>query len=177
MKLISEVPLQAPYTPWTLADRFTALRSCFADEIGQRLALLLFSSTTNQFGTLYSPISLSRTITRALDQNLFRENDFFPAYEILNDELRDYRFYSEDLAHPNALAIDYIWEKFSSNYFRVNTLSLCQEITSLRAAFKHRPLNPDTSEHQAFRASINTRRKALAALGLDTTSLDNQRLT
>lgn len=65
---------------------------------------------------------------------------YFPAYELLTDDLRDYRFYKEDLAHPNAQAITYIWEKFAQTAFSENTLQLIAEIEKLNMALQHRQM-------------------------------------
>jgi hypothetical protein len=78
---------------------------------------------------------------------------YFPAYEIMIDDLRDYRFVAEDMAHPNQLAIDYIWEKFSVAYFDAGTLSLLKELQDISAACHHRPRNANTDAHRTFLAT------------------------
>lgn len=78
---------------------------------------------------------------------------YFPAYELVNDDLRDYRFYKEDLAHPNQQAIHYVWEKFGETYFNSETLELNKLITKLYQALNHRVLNEDKEElikHQQY---------------------------
>jgi hypothetical protein len=75
---------------------------------------------------------------------------YFSAYEIVIDELRDYRFYNEDMIHPNNTAIQYIWEKFSQSYFSTQTLQLQSEIQQINKAEAHRPFNPETKEHKLF---------------------------
>ena len=75
---------------------------------------------------------------------------YFPAYELLLDDLRDYRFYASDMIHPNEQAIDYIWQYFSEMYFTAETRALLDQIGKIVAAARHRPFNPDTAEHQAF---------------------------
>lgn len=75
---------------------------------------------------------------------------YFPAYELLLDDLRDYRFYAPDMVHPNGQAVDYIWHYFSEQYFPSQTLALLEQIGKIRAAAAHRPFNPDTPEHRAF---------------------------
>lgn len=77
-------------------------------------------------------------------------NTYFPAYEIMMDELRDYRFYGEDMLHPNQTAIDYIWIKFFENYISESEFSLMNEICSIQKGLKHRPLNKNTENHQKF---------------------------
>ncbi|MFW5699978.1 MAG: GSCFA domain-containing protein [Bacteroidota bacterium] len=75
---------------------------------------------------------------------------YFPSYEIMLDDLRDYRFYEADMIHPNEQAIDYIWQKFSHVFFNSNTQSLMKEVQKIRQAASHRPFNPNTEVHQAF---------------------------
>ena len=75
---------------------------------------------------------------------------YFPAYEIMMDDLRDYRFYEADLVHPNDLAIDYIWEHFQNALFSPSTQQLHQQIHKLVQASRHRPFHPDTPAHQQF---------------------------
>ncbi|MDQ1332524.1 MAG: hypothetical protein QG576_559, partial [Bacteroidota bacterium] len=67
---------------------------------------------------------------------------YFPAYELLMDDLRDYRFYDDDLLHPSSAAIDYIWNAFSECWLDTKTLDLWKEINKVRKAFSHR-INTD----------------------------------
>lgn len=76
--------------------------------------------------------------------------NYFPSYEIMMDELRDYRFYAEDLLHPSQTAIDYIWNRFCENYVSEEILSTMEEVDSIRKALAHRPFNPQTVSHQQF---------------------------
>jgi hypothetical protein len=69
---------------------------------------------------------------------------YFPAYELVMDELRDYRFYSDDMLHPSSLAIDYIWEAFSESYLDKKTLDLYNDVVRIVRACNHR-INRDTS--------------------------------
>lgn len=75
---------------------------------------------------------------------------YFPAYEIVNDELRDYRFYKEDMIHPSDQAVAYIWERFSAAYFSKETNAFLEKWRPIKAALNHRPFNPDSEEHQIF---------------------------
>jgi hypothetical protein len=75
---------------------------------------------------------------------------YFPSYEILLDDLRDYRFYEADLIHPNAVAIDYIWDYFKQSFFSKTTNGLNAEIEKIVIAGKHRPFHPKSTEHQTF---------------------------
>lgn len=75
---------------------------------------------------------------------------YFPAYEIVNDELRDYRFYKEDMLHPSDQAVAYIWERFSAAYFSKETNAFLEKWRPIKAALNHRPFNPDSEEHLVF---------------------------
>jgi hypothetical protein len=81
----------------------------------------------------------------------YSENCFyFPSYEIIMDDLRDYRFYERDLLHPNKLATDYVWDKFSSAYFRDGCKNSMAEVDKLNKARFHRVRNPQSTEAQNF---------------------------
>ncbi len=75
---------------------------------------------------------------------------YFPAYELLLDDLRDYRFYADDMVHPSEVAIDYIWEYFAQAFFPPQTAQLVAQIERVRTAVAHRPFHPNTSEHRNF---------------------------
>lgn len=76
--------------------------------------------------------------------------DYFPAYEIMMDELRDYRFYADDMLHPSSLAIDYIWESFSATYLTADSQKLLKELEGIRKALNHKPFNPNNESYRAF---------------------------
>ena len=82
-------------------------------------------------------------------------NTYFPAYEIMMDELRDYRFYGEDMLHPNQTAIDYIWIQFFQNYISESEFGLMNEICEIQRALKHRSFNPNTESHLKFLENLN----------------------
>jgi len=86
-------------------------------------------------------------------------HNYFPSYEIMMDELRDYRFYAEDMLHPNPVAIDYIWHRFSENYITDNSISTMQEISELQKSLRHRSFNPDSEQHQKFLAKLQEKIK------------------
>jgi len=76
----------------------------------------------------------------------FSNLHYFPAYEIMMDDLRDYRFYESDMIHPNGVAIHYIWEFFQTCFFSESTVALNQKINGIIKASQHRPLHPDAKE-------------------------------
>jgi hypothetical protein len=81
---------------------------------------------------------------------------YFPAYEIMMDDLRDYRFYADDLLHPGKLAIDYIWTKFCDVFIENKTLQISKQIEKINKALNHKALHPETEAHEKFlKAQIN----------------------
>ena len=94
---------------------------------------------------------------------------YFPAYELLLDDLRDYRFYAADMIHPSEVAVDYIWQHFCDTYFSAETKTLLQAISKIQTAAQHRPLHPDAPEHQRF---VETQLAALERLQQDWPALD-----
>jgi hypothetical protein len=85
----------------------------------------------------------------ALSQQ-FSNVHYFPAYEIMMDDLRDYRFYEADMIHPNSQAIDYIWQRFLDTYFSEKTQGIMSEVGKLNAMQNHRPLHGGTEGYQQF---------------------------
>ena len=75
---------------------------------------------------------------------------YFPAYEIVNDELRDYRFYAEDMLHPSAQAVEYIWQRFSEVYLSDAAKAFIKEWQPIKAALNHKPFNPESQEYRIF---------------------------
>ena len=75
---------------------------------------------------------------------------YFPAYEIMMDDLRDYRFYKSDMIHPNEMAVDYIWEMFKKTWMTESTYTLMEEIDQIQRSLAHKPFDPDSDQHQIF---------------------------
>jgi hypothetical protein len=100
--------------------------------------------------------------TRELRQN--EQCHYFPSYELVTDDLRDYRFYEPDLAHPNALAIQYIWEKFSLTYFSDHTSRVNDEIARLNLSEAHRPLHQNAGEALKLQQSIQKQKERILEL-------------
>lgn len=90
--------------------------------------------------------------------------NYFPSYEIMMDELRDYRFYAEDMLHPNQIAIDYIWVKFFENYVKEEEFTWMQKVCDVQKAIHHRPFNPDSQSHQKFLHNMNQKIDTLVQL-------------
>ncbi len=75
---------------------------------------------------------------------------YFPAYEIMMDELRDYRFYADDMLHPSELAVDYIWQRFTESYLSDEAKTFLKEWSEIWRAINHRPLHPDSKSYKDF---------------------------
>ena len=94
------------------------------------------------------------TLMLAADEVERREEDvfYFPAYEIVNDELRDYRFYQPDMLHPSAQAVDIVWEKFAGWCFTQATFDFIKAWKPIKEALNHRPFHPESEEYRQFMA-------------------------
>ena len=88
---------------------------------------------------------------------------YFPSYEIMMDELRDYRFYAEDMLHPNQTAIDYIWMKFSENFINETEFETMQHVSEIQKALNHRPFNPNSESHLKFKDNLKQKINAIVA--------------
>lgn len=75
---------------------------------------------------------------------------YFPSYEIIMDELRDYRFYKSDMLHPNELAIEYVWERFVTAWIDPDMYPTMQKVLDVQRGLNHRPFNPTAEQHLAF---------------------------
>ena len=84
---------------------------------------------------------------------------YFPAYEIVTDELRDYRFYKEDMLHPSDQAVGYVWERFREWTFTPEMDEFAREWQSIARASAHRPLHPESEEHKRFVQTMESRRQ------------------
>jgi len=80
---------------------------------------------------------------------------YFPSYEIMMDELRDYRFYASDMLHPNQTAVDYIWERFSQTHITATSVAQMLEIDSIQKGLQHKPFHTDSQSHRQFREKLN----------------------
>lgn len=96
---------------------------------------------------------LSKSLLRVLCADMERESEnvsYFPAYEIMMDELRDYRFYKSNLIHPTEQAENYVWEKWKSSFFTSETQSKIDQINKIRQELAHQALNPGSEAHLKF---------------------------
>jgi len=96
---------------------------------------------------------VSKATLRLACHKIIKETDhavYFPAYEIMMDDLRDYRFYKEDLIHPSEMAEAYIWEKFSGAFFTEDTRDLNDRLDKIHRSLAHRPFQPNSSAYHGF---------------------------
>ena len=89
---------------------------------------------------------------------------YFPSFEIMMDELRDYRFYGEDMIHPNQIAIQYIWEKFITTWFSEETIPIMNNIESIQKGLLHKPFHENSEKHQIF---VNNLKQQIAQIQLE----------
>ncbi|MDR3309213.1 MAG: GSCFA domain-containing protein [Tannerella sp.] len=75
---------------------------------------------------------------------------YFPAYEIMMDELRDYRFYADDMLHPTAVAVDYVWERFCESYMSDETKAIIKEVEEINRAMNHKVFNSSADSYKMF---------------------------
>ena len=80
--------------------------------------------------------------------------NYFPSYEIMMDELRDYRFYTEDMLHPNQVAIDYIWKRFMETTISEAAFPTMEEVERIQKSLSHKPFNPNSESHLKFEAKV-----------------------
>ncbi|MBS9766845.1 MAG: GSCFA domain-containing protein [Flavobacteriaceae bacterium] len=110
-----------------------------------------------------SKAHLLTAIHKSLEMN---DGHYVPAYEIIMDELRDYRFYAEDMLHPNQIAIQYIWEKFIHSYMSEKTRVLLNKVNAVQKALEHRPLFPNTVQYQEFKEATAQKIEELKKEGI-----------
>lgn len=101
----------------------------------------------------YHGSQLSKATLQLAADKLVKANvncTYFPAYEIVNDELRDYRFYREDMLHPTDQTVEYIWQRLQEKYLSNSAKDFIESWRPLKEAIRHRPFNPDGAEYIAF---------------------------
>ncbi|MHA7941899.1 GSCFA domain-containing protein [Formosa sp. 3Alg 14/1] len=104
---------------------------------------------------------LISAIHQVLETNKSQQIHYFPSYEIMMDELRDYRFYTSDLIHPNQVAIDYIWDKFKATWLAPTTTVLMKDVQTIQTGLQHKPFNETSEQHQKFLNNLNKKITAI----------------
>lgn len=110
--------------------------------------------------------NLSKSTLLLSIKNLVEHNSncyYFPAYEIIIDELRDYRFYKNDLVHPTEMAVNYVWEKFGETFFSESTKNINTEINKIQKALSHKPFNEMSLAHKNFLKTLTNQIEELKA--------------
>ena len=134
--------------------------------------LLIKETTLNRESSIDKELSFSKESNISKESGISKDvslNDeqggavvtYFPAYEIVNDELRDYRFYADDMLHPSSLAVEYIWQRMVETFFSDEAKTFLREWAPLKKGFSHRPLNPDGDEYKAFLAKLHAEAERL----------------
>jgi hypothetical protein len=90
--------------------------------------------------------------------------EYFPSYEYVIDDLRDYRFYAEDLVHPNYAASNYVWEKLVESYMQEDTQNIMKQVSELQLAMQHKPFFAGSALHQEFIQNCITKTERLLSL-------------
>ncbi len=90
-----------------------------------------------------------------------KRSHYFPSYEIVLDDLRDYRFYKEDMIHPNQTAIDYIWQQFSTIWISESAQRTMQEVTVIQKGLSHRPFNKNSEQYRTFLINLEKKMETL----------------
>lgn len=133
----------------------TSIRNCFnlILDINPKAQIIVTISPVRHTkdGIVENSLSKSKLISNLFQvASQFENVDYFPAYELMMDDLRDYRFYKEDLVHPNELGVQYIWEKFSQTYFDYLTVDNIKIAGKIKSAMAHRPMNSKTTAYKEF---------------------------
>tara|TARA_R110002072_G_scaffold134913_3_gene275994 strand:+ start:1174 stop:2118 length:945 start_codon:yes stop_codon:yes gene_type:complete len=97
----------------------------------------------------------------AIHQVINNKSFYFPSFEIMMDELRDYRFYNEDMIHPNQVAINYIWDKFKTVWVSDKSLKTMKDVDVVQKGLQHRSFNPKSQVHQQFLQNLDAKINAL----------------
>lgn len=105
-------------------------------------------------GNQRSKANLIGALHQFLEEKRDVKYSYFPAYELVMDELRDYRFYDQDMLHPNQLAIDYIWERLLESFVSLETRVIMKKVEEVSKAMEHRPFNPTSEQHLKFMDSL-----------------------
>jgi hypothetical protein len=150
----------------TVAELLTTYESLIAQLLALRpdLRIVFSVSPVRHLREGLEEDRLSKSILRLAVQELVERHaccSYFPAYELLQDDLRDYRFYNNDFTHPTPLAVDYIWAYFVNTFVANDALPLMKEIEQLNQAMAHRGLHPDTQKHQQFLAKTAQKKETL----------------
>jgi hypothetical protein len=139
-------------TPVEISESLAAIVSLIR-ECNKRVEIIFTVSPVRHLKDGFTENSLSKAnLISGIHQIVEPRNriHYFPSYEIMTDDLRDYRFYKKDMLHPNETAIDYIWENFKKAWIDEKEFQLMQEIDSIQNGLAHRPFHPNSNKHRQF---------------------------
>lgn len=134
------------------------------NELNPNLEIILTVSPVRHIKDGIPENQFSKSLLRVLCgdfESQFSHIHYFPSYEIMVDELRDYRFYKPDLIHPTEQAEEYIWEKWKTSLFTKETQALMDQIKSVTLELAHRPLNPKSEAHRKFLRNLKEKLERL----------------
>ena len=115
-------------------------------------------------GSVENTVSKSNLLSAVYNITKSHEDlDYFPSYEIMMDELRDYRFYKEDMIHPSSLAVDYIWQKFKDSWISEGSGQMMKNIEDIQKGMAHKPFNPDSEAHKSFLQKLEVKKQDISA--------------
>lgn len=140
-----------------IVDEYTSLITSMAARNPNLKILFTVSPIRHIRDGMHANQLSKSTLLLAIDrlQQLFPQHAFyFPSYEIVLDELRDYRFYADDMLHPSPLAVRYLWERFSETFFSADTKQIMTEVESIRRDLEHKPFHPESEAYQRFLGQI-----------------------
>lgn len=147
-------------TPDEIVEEYTALIGELAKTNPKVHILFTVSPIRHLRDGLHANQLSKATLLLAIDRlcQLMPERcSYFPAYEIMMDELRDYRFYADDMMHPTPLAVEHIWRHFADVFFPPRTKKFLQTWEKIRQGLAHRPFNPESEEYKQFLSQIELR--------------------
>ncbi len=136
-----------------ITEEWGALLNRLRDLCPGLKTILTVSPVRHVRDTLHGNTLSKATLHLAIEQLVNASPDdtvYFPAYEILTDDLRDYRFYADDLVHPSGMAVDYIWELFGRSFFTPADMEADKEGLSLTRRIAHHPINASAEEQMLF---------------------------
>lgn len=153
-------------SPGDIVSRYNSLLALLR-QINPKLKFMFTVSPVKYLKDGLVENNLSKSILSFSVHEIIRQNRdcfYFPAYELVTDDLRDYRFYKKDLAHPNEQAVEYIWQKFSDTFFCEHTRSLNEKIHRLNLALGHNVMSSGSQESRQLESFIARQREEIEKL-------------
>ncbi len=137
-------------------------------EINPAIRIILTVSPVRHIKEGIPENMLSKSILRVAVSHIEKavvDSSYFPAFELIMDDLRDYRFFEEDMIHPNLMARNYIWSKFRETYFSEALFTYCDKWQSIKNDLNHRVMNPGSIEHVQFLESLMKKLERFSVIG------------